>query len=179
VQHRLPRSRCSIGISVPTSGPSLSRFFQESQGNPREFTLFNLVLNEEQIRALATSELLRPEMEVILHGCSLLDDPTCRVAFVECLQLDRGPTQLNGCNIDCHVLAAALEGSSRVTTLQLSNNVSTTDATTGVIFRSLAENKSLVELVLRHYSTSNENWTIMCESLKGHPTLTSLVLPRS
>jgi hypothetical protein len=101
--------RGSSNISVPISGPSLSRFFQESQGNLQEFTLFNLVLNhEEQIGALATSEL-RPEMEVILHGCSLLDDPTCRVAFVECLQLDRGPTQLNGCNIDCHVLAAALE----------------------------------------------------------------------
>jgi hypothetical protein len=164
-------------VPPPVSGPSLSRFFQESQGNLREFTLLNLVLNEEQIRALATSE---PEaMEVILHNCSLSDDNGCHAAFEECLHRDRGPTQLISCNIDCHVLAAALEGSSRVTRLRLINHGTTTDATKGVMFRSLAENRGLVELGLRNYSTSNENWTIMCESLKEHPTLTSLVLPRS
>jgi hypothetical protein len=43
----------------------------------------------------------------------------------------------------------------------------------GMIFRSLAENKGLVKLGLAHQSISDENWTILCQSLKRHPTLTS------
>jgi hypothetical protein len=52
-----------------------------------------------------------------------------------------------------------------------------------VIFRSLAENKSLVHLDLFGVSISDENLTTLCLSLKGHPTLTTLDLqntsPRS
>jgi hypothetical protein len=101
------------GNSVPISGPGLFRFFQESQDNLRKVTLNDLILNEEHIRALATTES-RPDMEVVLHKCSLLNDNGYHSAFVECLQRDRGPIQLDGCRIDCHVLAAALEGISRV-----------------------------------------------------------------
>jgi hypothetical protein len=43
----------------------------------------------------------------------------------------------------------------------------------GMIFRSLAENKGLVKLGLAHQSISDENWTILCQSLKRYPTLTS------
>jgi hypothetical protein len=51
-------------------------------------------------------------------------------------------------------------------------------AGTGVIFRALANNKGLKELELHSYSSriDNENWTVLCESLKVHPTLTSLGL---
>jgi hypothetical protein len=132
-------------------------------------------LNEEQIRALATTEFL-PGMEVILQRCSLSDDNGCHAAFVECLQRDRGPTVMDRCNIDCRVLATALEGNSRVTGLRLSATSATSDAEKGAIFRSLAENKGLVKLDLYHRSISDENWTILCQSLKGHPTLTSLDL---
>jgi hypothetical protein len=162
--------------SVPISGPSLFHFFQESQDNLRKCTLKNMTLHEEQIRALATTEFL-PGMELILHGCSLLGDNGCNAAFVECLQGDRGPTQLVSCSIeDCHVIAAALEGNSRVTLLQRHPASTADDAAKGVIFRSLAVNKGLVKLDLFHRSISEENWTIMCESVKGHPTLTSLYL---
>jgi hypothetical protein len=132
-----------------------------------------MILNEEQIHALATAS--RPDMEVILKGCNLLRGPDCRAAFVKCLRHDGGPIQLNACNIDCQVLAAALKGNCRVTRLNL---VSTRiDAETDVIFRSLAESKGLVELVLYNaHPISDENWTILCQSLKGHPTLTILDL---
>jgi hypothetical protein len=106
-------------ISVPISGPDLFNFFQESHANLRKATLKDMILNEEQIRALAMTEF-RPGMEVFLHCCSLSDD---NAAFVECLHRDRGPTQLNYCNsIDCHVLAAALEGNIRVTRLMLADH---------------------------------------------------------
>jgi hypothetical protein len=136
-----------------------------------------LILNEEQIRALATTEP-RPDAEVILQGCRLLHDNGCHAAFVECLEHDRGPTKLDPCRIDCHVLgAAALEGNSRVTRLVLvAGDFAADDAGKGVIFRSLAENKGLVKMDFNSCSINDENWTILCQSLKGHPTLTSLDL---
>jgi hypothetical protein len=39
-----------------------------------------------------------------------------------------------------------------------------------------ANNRSLVDLDLRYHSISNDNWNILCESLKAHPTLTCLNL---
>jgi hypothetical protein len=104
--------------SAPISGPGLFRFFQESQGTLRQFTLKNMALNEEQIGALATTEF-RPDMEVVLYYCSLFGDNGCHEAFVECLHRDRGPTELDCCVIGYRVLAAALEGNSRVTRLRL------------------------------------------------------------
>jgi hypothetical protein len=142
-----------------SAGPYLSRFFQESQDNLQQFTFKNMTLNEEQIRALATTES-RPTMEVILDDCSLSDDNGCPAAFVECPRHDRGPTQLISCNINCHVLAAALEGNIRVTRLRLDRD--TGDAGKGAIFRSLAENKGLVDLNLYRHSISDDNWMILC-----------------
>jgi hypothetical protein len=53
-----------------------------------------MILNEEQIRALATTDP-RPDAEVILHDCiSLPNGNGCRGALVECPQRDRGPAQL-------------------------------------------------------------------------------------
>jgi hypothetical protein len=136
-----------------------------------------MTLNEEHIRALVMTEP-RPDVEVVLHNCSLLNDNGCHAAFVECLQHDRGPTVLEGCEIDCHVLAAALEGNSRVTRLMLAGDLAGVDddAGKGVMFRSLAENKGLVKLDFNSCSINEENWKILCQSLKGHPTLSSLDL---
>jgi hypothetical protein len=80
------------GSSLPMSGPVLSHFCQESQDSLREFTLGEMILNEEQIHALATGS--RPDLEVILSECEQLGDPDCHAAFLEC---DGGPIQLDGC----------------------------------------------------------------------------------
>jgi hypothetical protein len=164
-------------FSVPISGPGLSHFFQESQDSLRKVTLEEMILNEEQIHALATTES-RPEMEVILNRCKLLRDPGCHAAFVECLHLDGAPIKLYRCEIDCRVLAAALEGNSRVTRLELAHSGAgaTSDAEKGVIFRSLAKNKSLLVLDLIGCSINDENWTVLCHSVQGHPALTILDL---
>jgi hypothetical protein len=162
------------GSSVPVSisGRALSRFFQESQDNLREVTLGEMILNEEHIRALATES--RTNMEVILTYCKLFHDPGCHAAFVEYLHRDGGPIQLNSCEIDGHVLAAALEGNSRVTRLNIDRT--TSDAEKDVMFRSLVENKGLVELDLLSHTINDENWTLLCHSVKAHPTLTVLDL---
>jgi hypothetical protein len=159
---------------VSISGPILSHFFHESQDNLRKVILRNMILNEAQIGALATAEF-QPNMKVVLDGCRV-ESNDCLAGFVECLQRDRGPTQLLSCIIDYH---AALEGNSRITRLRLPGDIArlaVDDAEKGVIFRSLAGNRGLVNLDVVAHSISDENWTILCQSLKGHPTLTSLDL---
>jgi hypothetical protein len=52
----------------------------------------------------------------------------------------------------------------------------TNDEDMAILFAALANNKSLVDFDLEHCTMSDDNWTILCESLQGHPTLTSLGL---
>jgi hypothetical protein len=52
----------------------------------------------------------------------------------------------------------------------------TDDADKAILFRALANNRGLVELNLEDISISDQNWSILCESMKAHPTLTTLGL---
>jgi hypothetical protein len=45
-----------------------------------------------------------------------------------------------------------------------------------VWFRALANNRGLLDLDMYSHYISDDNWTILCESLKAHPTLTNLNL---
>jgi hypothetical protein len=155
-------------VATPLSGASLSLFFQESREVLRKVVLSCMVLSEELCLALAT--MSRLDVEVTLDWCSLADDSAG--AFVECLQSDRGPVNLHCCKIDGQIIANALTGDSRVTRLQ-PPFVRTDDA---IMLRALANNRGLVYLYLPDHSISDENWTILCQSLKAHPTLTSLNL---
>jgi hypothetical protein len=131
-------------------------------------------LNEEHIRALETAS--SPDVEVQFSVCSLTSDAACHEAFVQCLQSDGCPIKLADCEIDGQVLATALTGNSRVTSLVLPYGRILDDARKGLIFRSLAENKGLVHLELSGTSISDENLSLVCQSLQVHPTLTSLYL---
>jgi hypothetical protein len=96
----------------------------------------------------------------------------------ECLQSRRGPIQLIRCSIDNRVLANALTGNSRVTKLEPAVHRDTTadDARVPALFPALASNRGLLDLNFRSHPIDGENWTILCESLKAHPSLTSLDL---
>jgi hypothetical protein len=161
---------CSEGVSTPLSGAGLSLFFQESRGSLRKVTLYYMALSADQCRALVTMPQLDVELE--MHYCSLVDDAAG--AFVECLHSDRGSVELHHCDIDFRVLASALTGNSRVA--GFTPYWETTDADTAVLFAALANNSGLVELDCQHYPISDDNWSILCESLKAHPILTSLDL---
>jgi hypothetical protein len=163
----------SNSMSLPVSGAGLSLFFQESQSCLRQVTFRYVALSEDQCRALATMSRLDVKLE--LWVCSLSSD--AEVAFVECLKSDRGPITLNQCDIDGQILARALTGRSRVTSLRLVPlNRIADDAGMGPLFTALANNRGLVDLELRECSISNENLAILCQSLQAHPTLTSLHL---
>jgi hypothetical protein len=106
---------------------------------------------------------------------SLSDEVGCREAFVECLQSEGCPIQLQDCEIDCQVLATALTGNSRVTRLVLPVSLRN-DANMPVLFTALANNKGLLYLHWNMRPTSDENLSLLCQSLQAHPTLTCLDL---
>jgi hypothetical protein len=162
-----------VRAEPPVSGATLSLFFQEIQSCLRRVTLHSMTLSEDHCRALAT--MSRFDVEVKISDCYAAE-----LAFVECLQSDRGPIQLIRCKIDSQILASALAGKSRVTKLIEPNGVfnwtTTNAAGMAVLFTALASNRGMLDLNLRGQPINDENWTILCESLKAHPTLTSLNL---
>jgi hypothetical protein len=158
-------------VPPPISGQTLSLFFQESRDDLQKVWLDFMILNEDQCLALAT--MSRLDVELTMNGCSLSNGAAG--AFVEFLQSDRGPVKLQNCNIDSRIIASALTGDSRVTRFRPRALV-TNDADIAVLFTALANNRGLVDLDLNSCSISSDNWSILCESLKAHPSLTGLVL---
>jgi hypothetical protein len=155
------------------STATLSRILQENRNLPWTFSAGNAALNEEQIRALETAS--GPDVEVVLSYCRLVIDVGCREAFYECLQSDGCPIQLQACKIDCQVLATALTGNSRVTRLELPLSMSN-DVNMSPLFAALANNKGILHLNLNGHPTSDEDLSLLCQSLQAHPTLTCLDL---
>jgi hypothetical protein len=160
-------------VPPPLSGAGISIFFQESRETLQKLTLRHMVSNEDQWRALAT--MSRHDVELQMENCSLADGAAAAGAFVECLQRDRGPVKLNFCDIDSQSLANALTGKSRVTRF-MPHYEGANDANIAVFFKALANNRGLVDLNLSSQNISDDNWTILCQSLSTHPTLTSLNL---
>jgi hypothetical protein len=161
-----------LGRSLPVSGAALALLFQESRGNVRSVSLSHCILNEEHIRALSTES--RPDMKVKLSSCELADSEICRNAFVECLQNNTGPTELHFLKIDYTLLIDALRGNTRVNSLHLGLERDEDQTGQGELFRALAGNRGLVEVSMAGCIIDNGNWAVLCESLQGHPTLTSL-----
>jgi hypothetical protein len=159
--------------TLPISGAGLSHIFEETRDNLRKLSLSHMILNEDQCLALAT--MSRLDVVLAIRYCTLADDAAG--AFVECLQSDRGPVELINCEIDSQVLASGLAGNSRVTRLAPYFDEM------AVLFAALANNSGLLELDLDRCTMSEEDWKILCESLRTHPTLTGLDLrntsPRS
>jgi hypothetical protein len=164
----------SIGCHLLYLAQVYLDFSQESRSCLRKLTLYDMVLSEDQCLALAT--MSRLDVGLHLFDCSLSNGAA--FAFVECLQSDRGPVDLRDCQIDSQILANALTGESRVARLE-PRSPGTNDARNAgmaVFFRALANNRGLVALDLSDHGICDENWTILCESLQVHLTLTSLNL---
>jgi hypothetical protein len=77
--------------------------------------------------------------------------------------------------LDNQILASALTGDCRVTRFKPYYGRAN-GADMAILFRALANNSGLVEVKLQYRSTSDDNWTILYESLQAHPTLTKLDL---
>jgi hypothetical protein len=170
-------------LLLPVAGPSLSHLFERSQEHLITFTVGHVILNEEHIRVLAIAP--QPELQLCLVWCELSDNGACRNRFVEWLQSGGGPTELDGCHIDSHVLADSLKGESRLGVLRLPSVSGrrnlfgceiSIDPDRALIFSALAENRGLTALHASGHSIDDESWTILCQSIQNHPTLTRVNL---
>jgi hypothetical protein len=173
------------GLPTPISGAALSHFFQDSSRdntNLRMVHFSGMALSEEQCLALATMprRLDNNDVEIRLSCCSLAGDGrgAAAAAFVDCLQSDRGgPLSLFRCKIRSHILTNVLTGNSRVTKLKLGYYDMSDPVLMSLLFGTvLASNRGIVDLDLRCHSINDESWSILCQSLEQHPTLTSLDL---
>jgi hypothetical protein len=163
------------GESPPISGAGISIFFQESRSCLGQVTLFSMALNEDLCRALAT--MSRLDVELVIRNCSLADDAAG--AFIECLQSDRGPVNLRYCEIESQILANALTGNSRATSLEpgtFRRAMMNADTEMSILFTALANNRGLLDLNLKDCAINDENWSVLCQSLRAHPTMTLLDL---
>jgi hypothetical protein len=156
----------------PLSGAALALFFLESRSCLRQVTLSHMLLSEDLCRALATMPRLDVELKILCCG---LEGGDAAGAFVECLHSDRGPVKLDACVIASQIIASALTGDSRVTRFK-PYHVPTNDAHMAVFSAALANNRGLLVLELQGSSFSDANWSVLCESLQAHSTLTILVL---
>jgi hypothetical protein len=160
----------------PIAGPTLSNFLQQIHN--RKVTLAGIILEEDQCHALAT--VSSPDLEITLERCTLvLGDTGCQDAFIECLQCDKGPTELDRCLFSSYILTTALTGNTRVVKLRICGKNIWGNAEMGSLFRSLTEMRGLVDLNLYQLSIIADNWQILCESLKMHRNLISLDLCRT
>jgi hypothetical protein len=169
--HDVNISRPDNGVPPPLSGAGLSLSFQDSRDSLRQVTLYYMALDADQCLALAT--MSRLDVELGIHECRVSN--AAEGAFVECLHSDRGPVKLHNCKIDSQTIAHALTGNSRVTTLKPDFG-ETNDAEMAILFTALANNRGMLDLDLRFCCISDDNFSILCQSLQAHPTLTNLNL---
>ena len=178
---------------IPMSEASMTEFLTGISSLDK-ITFRGVDLDRGQCRALAT--VSRANLEIKLRDCSLVvnnnsngktdDDETsrsCVDALVECLQANRGPTELSWCRMDHSILAVGLTGNSRVARLTprrmpttASNKNNDDSNNISALLRALGKNLGLVELDLTGGPISTEGWTELCESLGRHPTLKKVKL---
>jgi hypothetical protein len=160
-------------FNLDVTGPTLARLFEQSRDNLRRVTLENIDLTEDQIRALAT--VSASDLKISLRHCGLASGAGCHAAFIECLQSDRGPTELLSCNIDRRILAEAITGNTRVVSLKLAP-AREDDVGMNAFVRALPNSRGLVDLDMSCNAISDEHWRVLCESLMVHPAISTLVI---
>jgi hypothetical protein len=157
------------GAYFPLPAPiaTLSRLMVESHGCFEEIELVNLILEEESLRLLATAN---PDLSMKIKHCTIPD--AAGPAFIDCLQLDRGPTELVCCNldVDADTLATALRGNHHLKSLSLFTILG--NAWVRTIGPALAENLGLLKLIIP--VALDNAWLSVCSSIQEHPTLMHL-----
>jgi hypothetical protein len=132
-------------------------------------------LTEDLVRALATSSDDDPvENSIALTYCRMTREG--QESFIECLQKNRGPTELDRCSVEPTVLSQALRGNSRLRRLKL--GIGGDHRGLSEIFNGLSENKGLEYLSLpTHCEFIDDSMDNLCQALRTHPTLETLILP--
>jgi hypothetical protein len=178
---RLTDTRHTSRFPLPSA--TVSRLMVESQhGHLQELKMAHIKLEEEHLRLLATAS---PDLVMKLCFCTIPN--VAGDAFIECLQNNRGPTELDKCEIHPTILATALRGNHHLKVLCMRNYLpgSEIHSTLRAIVPGLAENLGLVELSIILLGGGrtpvdapvyDEVVFSLFRSLRAHPTLASLLL---
>jgi hypothetical protein len=166
--------------TLPVSTSFLLKFLQQTRSLQR-LRLWCFTLLEDQCRALSATPNVTNNgspLEIELYYCNLSNAATTD-ALVEAIRQNRGPTNLERCEIDTGILADALRGNTSVKALTLRcsyGNAAKDLVAIGTLARALEKNRGLVRLDMSNRVISNDNWKALCQSLKAHPTLEVLGL---
>jgi len=102
-------------MHLPLSERGMLNFLTKTNGNLQKLRLGGFDLKQEHFRAMANAPD-RPGLDIVLYECII--DHSAGDLFLECLARNRGPTELEFCEIEAGVLVDALCGSMRLKTLR-------------------------------------------------------------
>jgi hypothetical protein len=160
---------------LPVSALTLSSFLSTSK-SIRTLCVWMFALSEEHVRALAETD--HTNLLVKLTYCDLMSDSeTDSTILAELLRASQARLELVSCIMAGDVLAGALKGNSCCVRLTPSRGDEGSDELEiHSLFLALAENEGLVELDMSNQCITDENWAILCRSVRTHPTLEVLDL---
>jgi hypothetical protein len=159
--------------SVSINAPTLS-YLMEQCPSLKVLTLEHLEMDENHCRVLGSYS--RPDLEIELKCCAITGSGA--ITLAEVLGRNRGPTVLDGCDIDYSIHADGLRGNSRLKSFRQDfSDDFDLNRQVLAIANALRENRGLVELTLFFgFHANDETWGAICDSLKTHPTLEVLDL---
>jgi hypothetical protein len=175
--HELSHARIRSNDSLlSVSEPTLASFFEtrtSSNGSTlQQVTLERVTLNQGHCRALMSAS--NTSLALTLFQCTILEKGAD--AFVECLQSDCGPTELFNCTIGVRALTESLVGSQRLQSLHVDRLTGFNDTDMTALVGALAENQGLTHFTFSNHDIGDDNWNLLCQALKTHPSLESVNL---
>jgi hypothetical protein len=161
---------------LPVSDSALLNFMESCNNETRSVHVVACTLDASHFRAL--ENLASPDLKIVLQGCALrVADADAGAAFWDCLQRNRGPTELHQFFIDTEYLAAALHGNKLLEKLSIMPHRGMDDASVLAISEILEKNSQSLEYLSFHsLLIGDDSWSALCHSLRAHSTLTILRL---
>jgi hypothetical protein len=151
--------------SLSVSAFSLSHLLTRSQN--LELILFKGMYDEDHVRVLDTAG--RSAIQIRYTHCNFTD--AGQNALLDSLRNNRGPTAMLCCKINSRGLAGAFCDNHSLKWLSLYSVVQKDerDLLETEFFQAIKENRGLVYLSFFQRYISDENWSVLCDSLGKHP----------
>jgi hypothetical protein len=162
---------CISGASsLSVSAVSLSQLLTHSRN--LKLTLAGGTYDEDHVRALDTEG--RTDLQILYNECGFTD--AGHDALLDSIQNNRGPTAMICCKINSRRLAGALRGNRSLKWLSVYNALEMMEEkeyleTETEFFQAIKENRGLEYLSFYQQFVSDDNWSVLCDSLGKHPTL--------
>jgi hypothetical protein len=152
--------------SFPFSGPALSQLIQQCP-SLTHLHLNSFLVDEEIVHALWAGA--GTNIEMVLKNCRTTLSGTN--ALIESFRRNLGPTQFITCFMPTEIFAHGLRGNSNIKILRLRKTRPFIDGNLLNLLQSLSQNQGLREIHFGEHAFCDDNWSMLCQSLAGHPSL--------